>query len=141
MNKDKYYFEIKQYDQPIKYISIPKNETVIDLHKKLSKIIDCSAKIRDICLSYNNQNIVSIPADNKILSINDFIESNNQNIDISFNYYKGFTYTIFVMDDKCITYFKQLRIQNEQLLSQKNKNEPTMIELKTIVSNIINEND
>ena len=130
MNKDKYYFEIKQYDQPIKYISISKNETVIDLHKKLSKIIDCSVKIRDICLSYNNQNVVSIPADNKILSIIEFIESNRKTIDISFKYYKGFTYTIYVMDDKCIKYFTQLRAQNEQLLSQSNnKNEPNMIEL------------
>jgi hypothetical protein len=134
LNKELIYFEVNQYKQPTQYISISKDQTIIELHKHLSKIVDCSAKIRDVCISYNNMNVVSVPVYNSKLTVYEFIESKQHNIDISFNFSIGFLYIIYIMDDQCVRHFQSIKLRsvNNKKNSVGLQNNPKEFELINI---------
>jgi hypothetical protein len=97
-------FVLFQHTQPAKYLSIPKDTKVCDIHYEFAKLVDCTAGIRDVIIANDNNmlNTIRLPKTSVTLPIHEYLTLNKNCIDISLHYRHGIAINVFIIDDVCI---------------------------------------
>jgi hypothetical protein len=104
LKKDNISFALFQHDQPVKYMSIPRNTTVKDIHYEFAKVVVCDSGIRQVFIA-NDSNMTRVPFTSSTLPIHEFLTLNKHCLDISLHYLKGITINIYFIDNICIQDF------------------------------------